>query len=148
MIRPDNSILLTDFGIATFEDAPPVTEVDFIVGSLPYLPPEIFNKERGGPLQDIYACGITLFEMLSGHLPFVGKEAGEIAFQVINRDLPELSKSDPSIPKEIDKIIAKACFKNIAGRYPTLNYMKEDILALKQNKKKNSFIQKIFGRKK
>jgi serine/threonine-protein kinase len=70
--------LLTDFGIARLADAPSVTRTSQVVGTPYYLSPEVISGQKATPAVDVYACGIMLYELLTGHPPFRGRDAMEV----------------------------------------------------------------------
>ena len=70
--------LLTDFGIARLADAPSVTRTSQVVGTPYYLSPEVISGRKATPAVDVYACGIMLYELLTGHPPFRGRDAMEV----------------------------------------------------------------------
>ena len=70
--------LLTDFGIARLADAPSVTRTSQVVGTPYYLSPEVISGRKATPAVDVYASGIMLYELLTGHPPFRGRDAMEV----------------------------------------------------------------------
>ena len=70
--------MLTDFGIARLADAPSVTRTSQVVGTPYYLSPEVISGRKATSAVDIYAAGIMLFELLTGHPPFRGRDAMEV----------------------------------------------------------------------
>jgi serine/threonine-protein kinase len=70
--------LLTDFGIARLADAPSVTRTSQVVGTPYYLSPEVISGRKATGAVDIYAAGIMLYELLTGHPPFRGRDAMEV----------------------------------------------------------------------
>ncbi|HEU5355179.1 MAG TPA: protein kinase [Actinocrinis sp.] len=70
--------LLTDFGIARLADAPSVTRTSQVVGTPYYLSPEVISGRKATGAVDVYAAGIMLFELLTGHPPFRGRDAMEV----------------------------------------------------------------------
>ncbi|HPM07850.1 MAG TPA: serine/threonine protein kinase, partial [Bacilli bacterium] len=98
---------------------------------------------------DIYALGITFFELVTGHVPFDEALPVDIAVAHIKRPFPMPSKVDPSISREVEKIIIKACRKNPIDRYQSAQAMADDIENVMKNrnnfKEKKSFLSRIFG---
>ncbi len=70
--------LLTDFGIARLADAPSVTRTSQVVGTPYYLSPEVISGRKATSAVDIYAAGVMLYELLTGHPPFRGRDAMEV----------------------------------------------------------------------
>ena len=63
MMQYDGGVKLLDFGIATISDAPNITQKDMVVGSVHYMAPEVLKGKGATPRSDIYALGITFFEL-------------------------------------------------------------------------------------
>ena len=94
-IKPENLILeptgnakLMDFGIARPIDrlAPGQTQAGFIVGTPQYMAPEQLEGEEADARADIYSCGVVLYEMFTGVLPFEGDEAMEIMVEQLSEE--------------------------------------------------------------
>ncbi|MFE6777893.1 serine/threonine-protein kinase [Streptomyces sp. NPDC057702] len=85
LVRDDGLVILVDFGIATFEGATPVTRSDSVIGTPSYLAPELFARGSSGstPASDLWALGVTLYEMVEGHLPFGGGEIWEVQENIL-----------------------------------------------------------------
>ena len=144
---PNGTVKLADFGIAQTQDEDDTNLGVF--GSVFYLAPEVCSGEPASIQSDIYSCGITYFQLLTGHLPFEDGEANDIAVAHVKRNLPHLSKFQPGIADIFDKIIQKACAKKPQDRYSSAKEMMNDIVAALANKDnlktKRNILQKIFG---
>ena len=79
---------------------------------------------------DIYSLGITIFEMLTGRVPFSGETAVDIAVKHIREELPSLREYVPEIPDRVEQIIFRCCRKRPNRRYQS---MQELIMDLKQS---------------
>ena len=120
------------------------------MGSVHYLAPEISQGKPASPQSDIYAMGITFFELLTGRVPFDDESPVYVALKHIKDKMPSIRKINNKIPVQIEKIINKACAKNPDDRYKSADEMKKEIDRLIKNPelmKKVSLFQKIFGRK-
>ncbi|MFA6755024.1 MAG: protein kinase [Bacilli bacterium] len=156
-IKPQNiyydangEIKLGDFGISFLLNSNfNVNENKRVMGTAQYLAPEIIRGKTPSFQSDIYAMGITFFEILTGKVPFEGSTPAEVAALQIKEDVPNPIKIIPDIPKEAGDIILKACKKDLTLRYKTVDEMKEDILKLYNNKKAmkkgRGFFARIFG---
>lgn len=149
-LMPDGTIKIGDFGIAQengLDDG--LTQANEIVGSVNYLAPEISRGGKASPSSDIYAAGVTLFELITGHCPFEKDKAVNVAVAHIKEKFPSPTKYIPSCPKEVEKIIFKATKKNPKDRYKTAKEFHDDLLALKENPKilreKKNIFARIFG---
>ena len=139
-IKPQNifltsngTIKLGDFGIAIFENASHVTRTSTIVGSAHYLAPEVANGALATTRSDIYAMGITFFELITGRVPFDGDNNTQIALMHVQNKFPSLKKFNPKTPECIENIIYKACQKNPNDRYVSADMMKKDIEKILKN---------------
>lgn len=123
MIHKNGTVLVTDFGIARMTDSATVTMVGF--GTPAYMAPE---QVRGGaptPQTDIYALGITLYEMLTcGERPFIGEQApfsgttGEkVRWEQLNLTPPSLREYNPRVSYNLDTLVLRCLAKNPRNRY-------------------------------
>lgn len=129
-IMPDGLIKLGDFGIAESENVVDEEATKDIIGSVHYLAPEISTGKQASPQSDIYATGVTFFELITGHVPFDGDNTVNIAVAHIREKFPSPKKFIPFCPKEVERIINKATAKNLKQRYKTAKDMHDDLLNL------------------
>ncbi|WP_240649491.1 serine/threonine-protein kinase [Streptomyces sp. Z26] len=100
LFRPDGRALLMDFGIATFEGAAQVTRSHEIIGTPQYLAPELLGHTPAGPrtasaASDLWALGVTLYEMVEGRRPFDGATSYEIFIAVCESPAPPMRYAGP-----------------------------------------------------
>lgn len=154
-VKPDNlyvmgdgTIKLGDFGIAQSETKL-TKDSNEIIGSVYYLAPEITLGRAATAQSDIYSAGITFFEMITGHVPFLKESPVDIAVAHVKEKFPSVKKYLPNCPKEVEKIIYKCVKKNPKERYADANELYNDLLAVKKNpetiKEKKGIFAKIFG---
>lgn len=140
---PNGTIKLGDFGIAKTEN---IQENDGkIIGSVHYLAPEVLTKKTFSEASDIYAIGVTFYQLITGRLPYDGSTE-EIAEMHIKEPFPNASDINSEIPEEIDQIIHTATAKNISRRYKSAKEFKvavENYLSGKKNKR--SLLDRIFN---
>ncbi len=148
-VMSDGTIKLGDFGIAQTNVAANSKENKEIVGSVHYLAPEITQGFPASSQSDIYAEGITFFELLTGHVPYSKAKALDIAIAHVKEKFPSPRKYVPSLPKEVEKIILKCVRKNPKDRYQSADDLYADLESLKQNpnllKEKKNIFARIFG---
>ncbi len=131
-IKPQNIIIsregkvkVTDFGIAKAATSNTITSN--AMGSVHYISPE---QARGGysdDKSDIYSLGITMYEMLSGRVPFSGENTISVALLHIQGEAIPLRELDPSIPISIDKIVQKCMQKKPERRYLNVTELIKDL---------------------
>ena len=131
-IKPQNIIIsregkvkVTDFGIAKAATSNTITSN--VMGSVHYTSPE---QARGGysdEKSDIYSLGITMFEMLTGRVPFNGETTVAIAIKHIQEELPSPNEFVPEIPPSVEMIVLKCCQKSPDRRYQSMAELIEDL---------------------
>ncbi len=127
LLTPLGEVKVTDFGIARAANAKTTTATSTTLGSVHYFSPE---QARGGYVDhksDIYALGITMFEMASGRLPFDDETVVTIALKHINDELPDLKEINPRISDAVVHIINKATEKSQMKRYSDAEVMGNDL---------------------
>lgn len=115
IISKDGKVKVTDFGIAKAATSNTITSN--VMGSVHYTSPE---QARGGysdEKSDIYSLGITLFEMLTGRVPFNGETTVAIAIKHIQEEMPSPKEYVPEIPSSVESIVLKCCQKSPDRRY-------------------------------
>lgn len=133
MVLPDNTIKVTDFGIARFARSEQRTITDKAIGSVHYISPEQARGENTDEKADVYSVGVMLYEMLTGKLPFQAESAVSVAIMQLQKD-PQLPRTiNGSIPIGLEQITMHAMQKESARRYKTAAEMLCDLEAFKQN---------------
>ncbi len=125
MISKEGKVKVTDFGIAKAATSNTITSN--VMGSVHYTSPE---QARGGysdERSDIYSLGITIFEMLTGRVPFNGETTVAIAIKHIQEDLPSPRDFVPEIPVSVEQIVFKCCQKSPDRRYQSMGELITDL---------------------
>lgn len=128
LVRDDGLAILVDFGIATFEGAAQVTRSGSVIGTPAYLAPELFTPGSPGPTpaSDLWALGITLYEMAEGKVPFAGGEVWEVQENIRQTPDPALRYAGPLAPviqgllfpdpaERLDAATAEAMLREVLG---------------------------------
>ncbi len=125
MVENDGDIKLIDFGVALLEGARRVTwrGLTGTVGTPDYMSPEQIKGERGAAGSDIYATGVILYEMLSGHPPFEGENVFAVMNQHATQDPPSILLSRPDLSPELATVIMKAIRRDPEKRFKSMREM-------------------------
>jgi len=144
---PDGSIKIADFGIASKVGEKEKDEA--VTGTIYYCAPEVLMGKPASFASDIYSIGIIFFEILTGTVPFDGETPEDVALRHIKKRFPEPSKILSSVPKQLEKIIIKACRKRPDERYSSAKEMYDAINEALQDsanfKERKSLLSRIFG---
>ncbi|QEH34977.1 Serine/threonine-protein kinase pkn5 [Aquisphaera giovannonii] len=131
-IKPSNLLLdhagvvwVADFGLAKGEDEG-LTRTGDIVGTLRYMAPCRFRGE-GDARADIYALGLTLYELMTLRPAFEASDRLELIEQIKNKEPARPRSLDRRIPRDLETIVLKAIEKEPARRYATADAMAEDL---------------------
>lgn len=125
IISKEGKVKVTDFGIARAASTNTINSS--AMGSVHYISPE---QARGGysdEKSDIYSFGITLFEMLTGKVPFEGDSTVAVALQHIQDDMVSPSSYVSNIPISVEKIVLKCTQKRTDRRYQTMTDLIADL---------------------
>ena len=125
IISNDGKVKVTDFGIARMVTSTTVSTV--AMGSVHYTSPE---QARGGysdEKSDIYSVGITLYEMVTGEVPFNGESTVEVAMKHLQEEITPPSELVPDIPYSLEQIILKCTQKNAERRYGEIGELIQDL---------------------
>lgn len=125
IISKEGKVKVTDFGIAKAATSNTITSN--VMGSVHYTSPE---QARGGysdEKSDIYSLGITMFEMLTGRVPFNGETTVAIAIKHIQEELPSPKEFVAEIPTSVEQIVLKCCQKSPDRRYQSMAELVDDL---------------------
>ena len=129
MITPDGTLKLMDFGIAKVAGEQKMTQVNKIVGTIEFMAPELIEGKDASVASDIYSMGATLYELVSGKLPFESDTDFNLMQAILKKKAIAPDKLDASIPKKLSDIILKAMDKNPANRYPDARAFQQALIA-------------------
>ncbi len=125
IISKEGKVKVTDFGIAKAATSNTITSN--VMGSVHYTSPE---QARGGysdEKSDIYSLGVTLFEMLTGRVPFNGETTVAIAIKHIQEEMPSPRDYVSEIPVSVERIVFKCCQKSPDRRYQSMGELITDL---------------------
>src|SRR6185437_1300483 len=141
-IKPDNIMVdrwvtakVLDFGLARIDGAYTITRAGMVVGSLYYVPAEHLRGEKIDGRADIYALGVSLYEMMTGERPFRGKTLQEMSKAIAAGNPVPPSLLEPDIPIELEAIILKALARKREDRYTRASELCAALRQLQQSGK-------------
>ena len=128
LIQSDHTVLLTNFSMKHIyqENDPLVAQIE--EGNAAYVAPEQVVGMIT-PASDIYAVGVLLYRLLTGHLPYDGESAGEIALKHANEAIPPLRQFRPDLSEAVELVIRVALAKSPEARFPSAEALAKALLA-------------------
>ena len=130
IVAPDGRVKIVDFGIAKLEDQSRLTRDGTAVGTAGYMAPEQIRGEEIGPRTDLWSLGVVVYEMVTGRTPFPGENDHERIRGILSREPTPMSTLRPGVPPLLERIVTRALAKRPADRYPDMEAMGTDLLAL------------------
>ena len=116
MITEEGTVKILDFGLAKMGEGINLTKEGTTLGTVSYMSPEQILGNEADEKSDIWAFGVVLYEMISGHLPFTGAYEQSIAYAIVN-DEPALLSLIKGCPVYLEKIVDKCLQKDLKKRY-------------------------------
>ena len=129
MITTRKEVKIVDFGIAKLSTQADLTGTGLSLGTVQYMAPEQFQGQVDARA-DLWALGVTMFEMLTGRRPFEGATSMEVMHAVLHNPTPALRTSRSDVPEELAAIVDRALQKNPAQRIGSAAEMATAINAL------------------
>ena len=136
-IKPENLLVdrwfrakVLDFGLARIEGMRSITQAGTVVGSLYYVAPEQLLGRTLDGRTDVYALGISMYEMLTGRRPYRGQTLTEMSDAILSAVAVPLSQIEPSVPREVERIVARAMARDLSQRYIRAADLRDDLRAV------------------
>ncbi|MFJ3595086.1 Stk1 family PASTA domain-containing Ser/Thr kinase [Streptomyces sp. NPDC090126] len=111
LIGDDGRVKVADFGLVRAVGTATDT-TGSLLGTVSYLAPEQIEHGTADTRSDVYACGVVLYEMLTGAKPHTGENAAQVIYQHLNSDVPAPSAAVPGLPVALDSLVASATARN------------------------------------
>jgi serine/threonine protein kinase len=132
-VKPSNLLLdgrsnvwVADFGLAKMADADDLTHTGDILGTIRYMAPERFQGKCDAR-SDVYSLGLTLYELVALRPAYEAADRHALIERVLHEEPERLKRRAPSVPRDLETIIAKAGARDPAGRYVTAGALAEDL---------------------
>ncbi|WP_326814258.1 Stk1 family PASTA domain-containing Ser/Thr kinase [Streptomyces sp. NBC_01763] len=115
LIGDDGRVKVADFGLVRTVGSETNT-TGTVLGTVSYLAPEQIEHGTADTRTDVYACGVVLYEMLTGAKPHTGESPAQVIYQHLNEDVPMPSAVVPGLATELDELVASATARNPEAR--------------------------------
>jgi serine/threonine-protein kinase len=120
MVTKEGVVKVVDFGIARLTDMS-MTQPNMMIGSRAYMSPQLYKGERADARSDIWAVGVSLYELLAYKRPFTGDSEAELMFHIIYEKPEELMGLSPECTEELAAIVGKMLEKKSEDRYQSMD---------------------------
>ncbi len=112
-----DTVKVTDFGIARITDASR-TKTGMVLGTPSFMSPEQLAGQHIDGRSDLYSLGVTVFQLLTGHLPLRGDSMAALMYQIANQAAPDVRTLRPELPAALADILTRSLSKAPQMRYP------------------------------
>jgi len=155
MVRRDSYVKVLDFGLAKLTEQETVKRVNAsaaiagtntdtgVMGTVGYMSPEQARGESVDHRTDIFSLGVVIYEMVTGHMPFEAKTAGDVVAPIPGQEPPPLAHYFPEAPAELQLLVNKALRTNQEERYQTITELLTD---LRRVRSKHSAMSRFTAR--
>jgi serine/threonine protein kinase len=142
MVANDGRVKVLDFGLAkhsagdvgssTKTVTSPITAGATVLGTIPYMAPEQLRGEQVDPRSDVFALGIVLYELVSGHRPFRGASQLEVCSAILRDSPMPLTSFRPELPQGLGRIVQRCLEKEPDGRFQSAKELRNELSRLRR----------------
>ncbi|MGW3013665.1 Stk1 family PASTA domain-containing Ser/Thr kinase [Streptomyces sp. NPDC001219] len=112
LIGDDGRVKVADFGLVRAVDTHTTASTGSVLGTVSYLAPEQMEHGTADARVDVYACGVVLYEMLTGGKPHNGGSVAQVLYQHLHEDVLPPSGLVPGLAPQLDELVALACARD------------------------------------
>ncbi|WP_231976958.1 Stk1 family PASTA domain-containing Ser/Thr kinase [Streptomyces sp. 2323.1] len=112
LIGDDGRVKVADFGLVRAVDTNTTASTGSVLGTVSYLAPEQMEHGTADARVDVYACGVVLYEMLTGTKPHTGGSVAQVLYQHLHEDVLPPSGLVPGLAPQLDELVALACARD------------------------------------
>ncbi|WP_370115996.1 Stk1 family PASTA domain-containing Ser/Thr kinase [Streptacidiphilus sp. MAP12-33] len=116
LLTEDGRVKVADFGLVRAVDGQTAATTQQVMGTVSYLAPEQIERGAADPRTDVYACGVLLYEMLTGSKPHTGESPMHVIYQHLSTDVPPPSQRVPGLPQPLDAVTLAATAREASRR--------------------------------
>ena len=109
---------VADFGIARVTDSSK-TKTGMVLGTPSYMSPEQLSGKKVDGRSDLFSLAVSIYQMLSGHLPFVGDSMAQLMFKIANEEPADIRTLNPDVPEGLAEVLKRAMAKDADQRFQT-----------------------------
>ncbi|MEW6283881.1 MAG: protein kinase, partial [Candidatus Eremiobacterota bacterium] len=145
VVGPDDQVTLTDFSIAHIKDSTKLTQTGMMVGTPEYMSPEQFEGLGVDARSDLYACGVLLYEMLTGVQPFRGQTTPEVMKAHLFKRPPSPREVNPEVGEALGAVVMKALEKDADDRWSSAMEMRQAMQEAAQGERAGDALEKFLA---
>jgi tRNA A-37 threonylcarbamoyl transferase component Bud32/HAMP domain-containing protein len=134
LTKDTNVVKVADFGICRMDnsDATQQTQVGSVLGTPHYMSPEQVLGQKVDARSDLFAAGVVLYQLLTGHLPFDGDTLISVAYKITNTDPPAIDKLRPDLPLSLRRIVDRSLRKQPEKRFQSGEELAKALIGVAQ----------------
>jgi len=132
LISPDGQLKLSDFGLASVTSARKITAAGKTAGTFLYMAPEQIRGHEVTPRTDLYALGCVLFELVTGHVPFLGETPGATLHMHCQATPPRPTEKALDCPLQLERVILKLLEKDATLRFQSASEVARELRSISQ----------------
>lgn len=132
MLTTDGTVKIMDFGLAKTGSSTKLTQMGTTLGTFSYMSPEQSQGREVDQRADIWSLGASLFELLTGQLPFKGDYEQAVIYSILNQEPEPLTSLRSNIPLELERIVQKLLAKDPDERYQSMTDVLVDLRTLQK----------------